>query len=38
LYVLYPPGDGAPRVLPQILTESSLLDALDELGDDGEST
>jgi thiol:disulfide interchange protein DsbD len=37
LYVLYPPGDGAPRVLPQILTESSLLDALDELGDDGES-
>ena len=38
LYVLYPPGDGAPRVLPQILTESSLLDALDQLGDDGEST
>lgn len=28
LYVLYPPGDGEPLVLPQILTEKSLLDAL----------
>jgi len=38
LYVLYPPGDGAPRVLPQILTESSLLEALGALDQYGEAT
>lgn len=28
LYLLYPPGGGAPRVLPQILTEGVVLEAL----------
>jgi thiol:disulfide interchange protein DsbD len=32
LYVLYPAGEGAPRVLPQILTENMLLEAIDALG------
>ncbi len=36
LYVLYPPGNGAPQVLPQILTESSLLEALGALDQYGE--
>ena len=31
LYVLYPPGGGAPRVLPQILTEAEMLSQLDKL-------
>ena len=29
IYVFYPPGGGDPRVLPQILTESIVLDALE---------
>ncbi|MEW5423671.1 hypothetical protein HNS03_17270 [Amorphus sp. 3PC139-8] len=29
LYLVYPKGDGAPRVLPQILTERIVIDALD---------
>jgi thiol:disulfide interchange protein DsbD len=29
LYVYYPPGDGSPTVLPQILTENVLLGELD---------
>jgi thiol:disulfide interchange protein DsbD len=28
LYVLYPPGDAQPEVLPQILTEATVLEAL----------
>ncbi|MCQ4160874.1 thioredoxin family protein, partial [Roseomonas sp. GC11] len=28
LYLVYPPGGGAPMVLPQILTESLVLEAL----------
>jgi thiol:disulfide interchange protein DsbD len=32
LYVLYPPGDAPPDVLPQILTESIVLDELRRLG------
>jgi thiol:disulfide interchange protein DsbD len=32
LYVLYPPGNGAPTVLPQILTEGLVLGELDHLG------
>lgn len=28
LYLLYPPGEGAPRVLPQLLTPSIILNAL----------
>jgi hypothetical protein len=32
LYVLYPPGAGAPRVLPQILTEAEVLAELAKLG------
>ena len=28
LYLLYPPGGGAPQVLPQILTEGIVLRAL----------
>lgn len=28
LYVLYPPGGGAPRVLPQLLTADSVADAI----------
>jgi thiol:disulfide interchange protein DsbD len=34
LYVLYPPGSGAgtpPSLLPQILTEGTVIDALDKL-------
>ena len=30
LYLLYPAGGGLPRILPQILTESIVLDAMDE--------
>ncbi len=30
LYVVYPAGDGAPRVLPQILTPETVLEALAE--------
>jgi thiol:disulfide interchange protein DsbD len=32
LYVLYPPGQGAPVVLPQILTETTVLSALERMG------
>ena len=32
LYVLYPPGPAAPSVLPQILTEGTMLDQLGKLG------
>jgi len=32
LYVLYPPGPGAPAVLPQILTEGAMLEQLGKLG------
>jgi thiol:disulfide interchange protein DsbD len=32
LYVLYPPGSGAPTVLPQILTEAEMLSQLDKFG------
>jgi thiol:disulfide interchange protein DsbD len=32
LYVLYPPGHGAPVVLPQILTEATVLAALERMG------
>ena len=32
LYVLYPPGQGAPAVLPQILTEAEILSRLDSFG------
>jgi thiol:disulfide interchange protein DsbD len=32
LYVLYPPNDRTPAVLPQILTEGIVLNALDHLG------
>ena len=32
LYVLYPPGLAAPSVLPQILTEGTMLDQLGKLG------
>ena len=32
LYVLYPPGPAAPSVLPQILTEGTMLDQLNKLG------
>ena len=32
LYVLYPPGRGAPTVLPQILTEAEILSQLDKFG------
>ncbi len=38
LYVLYPAGEGAPRVLPQILTENMLLEAIDALGQPRETT
>ncbi|MFL6583512.1 MAG: protein-disulfide reductase DsbD family protein [Chthoniobacterales bacterium] len=31
LYVLYPPGDRAPIVLPELLTKSMVLDKLDNL-------
>jgi thiol:disulfide interchange protein DsbD len=31
LYLFYPPGDGAPTVLPQILTQSTVLDALNKV-------
>ena len=31
LYLLYPAGPGAPRVLPPVLTEGTVLDALDAL-------
>ncbi len=31
LYVLYPPGRGAPVVLPQILTQATVLSALERL-------
>lgn len=31
LYLLYPPRDGAPRVLPPLLTERLVLDALNQL-------
>jgi thiol:disulfide interchange protein DsbD len=32
LYVFYPAGDGAPTVLPQILTESEILAQVDKAG------
>ncbi len=32
LYVLYPPGPGAPALLPQILTEATVLSALERMG------
>lgn len=32
LYALYPPGNGAPRLLPQLLTEGEVLGALAQLG------
>jgi len=32
LYVLYPAGDASPTVLPQILTEATVLSELDKLG------
>ena len=32
LYVFYPPGDGAPTVLPQILTQGEVLDQLNKAG------
>ena len=32
LYVFYPPGQAAPVVLPQILTEAEVLSQLDKLG------
>jgi thiol:disulfide interchange protein DsbD len=32
LYVLYPGGEGAPEVLPQVLTEGAVLDRLSKLG------
>ena len=32
LYLLYPPGAGAPTVLPQILTEAEILAQLDKFG------
>jgi thiol:disulfide interchange protein DsbD len=32
LYLLYPPAEGAPAVLPQILTETEVLSQLDRLG------
>jgi thiol:disulfide interchange protein DsbD len=32
MYLLYPAGGGAPRLLPQVLTEGILLRALDEAG------
>lgn len=32
LYLLYPKGDGAARILPQILTESLLLDVFNDVG------
>jgi thiol:disulfide interchange protein DsbD len=32
LYVLYPGGEGAPEVLPQVLTEGTVLDRLSKLG------
>ncbi len=31
LYLLYPPGDGAPRVLPQLLTEGLVLQAVSDI-------
>ncbi len=32
LYVFYPAGAGAPEVLPQILTESAVLDQINKIG------
>ena len=32
LYVFYPPGDGTPTVLPQILTQGEVLDQLNKAG------
>jgi len=32
LYVYYPPGDGAPKVLPQVLTEAMVLDEVGRAG------
>lgn len=32
LYLLYPAGGGAPRILPQILTEGILLRAIGAAG------
>ena len=32
LYVIYPPGHGIPVLLPQILTETTVLKALDRMG------
>ena len=37
LYVIYPRGDGAPVVLPQILTPGAVLDALDQAAGIGDS-
>jgi len=31
LYLLYPPGDGQPAVLPQLLTEGLVLQAIDNI-------
>ncbi|MBW3549315.1 MAG: thioredoxin family protein [Proteobacteria bacterium] len=31
LYLLYPPGGGAPRVLPQLLTADGVVDAIDSM-------
>jgi thiol:disulfide interchange protein DsbD len=31
LYLLYPPGDGAPQVLPQLLTEGLVLKAVSDI-------
>ena len=31
LYLLYPPGDGQPAVLPQLLTEGLVLQAIDDI-------
>jgi len=31
LYLLYPPGDGQPRILPQLLTERLVLQAIDTI-------
>lgn len=32
LYVFYPPGDGPPQVLPQILTQADILAQIDQRG------
>jgi DsbC/DsbD-like thiol-disulfide interchange protein/cytochrome c biogenesis protein CcdA len=31
VYVMYPPGGGDPKLLPELLTESLVLDAIDEV-------